>query len=345
MHFAVTDGSLTASEDITITVTSTNTPPVLAATGNQSVAEGSVLTFTLSATDADGDTLSYSATDIPAGVALNNSTGVFSWTPVYSQAGSYSVTFTVSDGNGGSAFGAVMITVTNVNQAPVLDSIGSKTVTINYVLTFTLTATDADGDTLTYSATNLPSGASLNASTGVFSWSPVDSQIGSYAVTFNVSDTNRASDQEVVSITVILGSEDVEPPYIDEINPDSDEVQVPLDANIAFHIKDKVKGVNINTLSLSVRREGDSAPVDIIVNGENQLSAYPNSVTIQGTPADYVISYDPPKTSVFQFRYEQVITVNISAGDLAKNSMGAYSYSFTTAMMLRGKNLKVGKRK
>ncbi|HBU07936.1 MAG TPA: hypothetical protein DEA99_01785, partial [Candidatus Omnitrophica bacterium] len=145
--------------------------------------------------------------------------------------------------------------------------------------------------------------------------------------------------------TVILGSEDVEPPYIDEINPDSDEVQVPLDANIAFHIKDKVKGVNINTLSLSVRREGDSAPVDIIVNGENQLSAYPNSVTIQGTPADYVISYDPPKTSVFQFRYEQVITVNISAGDLAKNSMGAYSYSFTTAMMLRGKNLKVGKRK
>ena len=116
-------------------------------------------------------------------------------------------------------------------------------------------------------------------------------------------------------------------------------------AKITFHIKDKNKGVDINTFSLSVRREGDSAPVDIILNGENQLSAYPNSVTIQGTPSDYVISYDPPKTNAYQFRYEQVITVNISANDLAENSMGAYSYSFTTAMMLRGKNLKVGKRK
>jgi len=322
-----------------------NTPPVLASIGNKSVAENSVLTFTVSATDTDGDTLTYSASSLPAGSSFNTSTGVFSWTPGLSQAGSYpGVRFAVTDGSLTDSED-ITITVTNTNRLPVLAAIGDKSIAEGAVLTFTLSASDADGDTLTYSATNLPIGASLNASTGVFSWSPVDSQIGSYAVTFNVVDANSASDQEVVSISVILGSEDVEPPYIDEINPDSDEVQVPLDANITFHIKDKNKGVDINTFSLSVRREGDSAPVDIILNGENQLSAYPNSVTIQGTPSDYVISYDPPKTNAYQFRYEQVITVNISANDLAENSMGAYSYSFTTAMMLRGKNLKVGKRK
>ncbi|MDO8748652.1 MAG: putative Ig domain-containing protein [Candidatus Omnitrophota bacterium] len=344
VRFTVTDGNLTDSEDITITVTNTNTPPVLAAIGNQSIAEGSVFTFTLSATDPDGNTLTYSASNLPTGAAFNASSRIFSWTPGYDQAGSCNLTFIVDDGNGGSDSEAVTITVTNVNQAPVLASIGSKTVTVNYVLTFTLTATDADGDTLTYSATNLLSGASLNASTGVFSWSPVDSQIGSYAVTFNVTDTNGALDSETITITVILESEDTQPPYVEGMNPDSDEVQVPLDANIIFHIKDKVKGVDINTLSLSVQREGDSAPTDIILNGENQLSAYPNSVTIQGTALDYVISYDSPKVNTCQFRYEQIITVNISASDLAGNGMGAYSYSFTTAMVLRGKNSKVSKK-
>ena len=345
VRFTVTDGNLSDSEDIAITVTNTNTPPVLAPIGAKSIAEGAVLTFTLSASDADGDSLTYSSSNLPTGATFNASTGVFSWTPGYDQAATYSgVRFSVSDGNLTDSED-IAITVTNTNRQPALAAIGNKAVVENSALTFTVTAADADGDSLTYSASGLPIGAAFNASTRTFSWTPGQNQAGSYAVTFYATDTNNALDSEIVTITVILESEDTQPPYVEGMNPDSDEVQVPLDANITFHIKDKNKGVDINTFSLSVQREGDSAPTDIVLNGENQLSAYPNSVTIQGTALDYVISYDPPKVSTYQFRYEQVVTVNISASDLAANSMGAYSYSFTTAMMLRGKNLKVGKRK
>ena len=177
--------------------------------------------------------------------------------------------------------------------------------------TLDLSGADTRIDVQKIEAGNLPSGAAFNASTGVFSWTPANGQTGTYTVTFTVIDTNSASDSETITITVTIGTNDTEPPYVEGLNPDSDEVQVPLDTNISFHIKDKAKGVALNTLSMSVRREGDSAPTDIILNGVNQLSAYPESVTIQGTPADYIISYAPPKAKAYKFKCEQIITVTI----------------------------------
>lgn len=77
---------------------SNNSAPVLAAIGNKSVNENSLLTFDVSATDADGDAISYSAQNKPSGATLDPQTGEFSWTPGYSQAGTYQVTFIASDG-------------------------------------------------------------------------------------------------------------------------------------------------------------------------------------------------------------------------------------------------------
>jgi hypothetical protein len=195
-----------ASETITITVTNTNRAPVLAAIGNKSVAENALLTFTISATDADGDTLTYSATGLPTGATFDAATRTFSWTPTYAQGGSYPVTFTATD-NGSpvqSASETITITVTNVNRAPVLTAIGDKTVAENALLTFIVTATDADGDTLTYSATGLPTGATFNPSTRIFNWTPTYAQSGSYPVTFTATDngTPVQSASETITITV-----------------------------------------------------------------------------------------------------------------------------------------------
>jgi hypothetical protein len=74
-------------------------PPVLNAIGNKNVNEGATLTFTLSASDADGDALTYSASNLPLGATFDPATRTFSWTPGYSQAGVYAnVHFQVSDG-------------------------------------------------------------------------------------------------------------------------------------------------------------------------------------------------------------------------------------------------------
>lgn len=91
-----------------------------------------------------------------------------------------------------------------VNHAPVLTSIGSKTVNENSILTFTINATDPDGNALTYSATGLPSGATFNASSRTFTWTPGTGTAGNYNVTFTVKDnaTPPMSASEKVAITV-----------------------------------------------------------------------------------------------------------------------------------------------
>jgi YD repeat-containing protein len=76
-----------------------NRPPMLGPIGSKSVNEGSALTFTVSGSDLDENPLALSATSLPAGATFDSTSRTFSWTPSYTQAGVYSVTFAVSDGN------------------------------------------------------------------------------------------------------------------------------------------------------------------------------------------------------------------------------------------------------
>ena len=75
-----------------------NSPPVFVPVGEKSVNVGSTLEFTVSATDSDGDQLTYSAEDLPVGASFDEQTLIFSWTPQQGQEGEYTVTFTVNDG-------------------------------------------------------------------------------------------------------------------------------------------------------------------------------------------------------------------------------------------------------
>ncbi len=91
----------------------------------------------------------------------------------------------------------------SANQAPVLDAIGNKTVNEGQLLEFTISATDPDGDPLTYSASNLPSGASFDPATRTFSWTPSYIQAGLYEdVYFEVTD-GTLTDSEDIDITVV----------------------------------------------------------------------------------------------------------------------------------------------
>ena len=57
--------------------------------GSKSVAEGATLTFTVTATDPNGDALTCSASNLPAGASFNPATQTFTWTPAYGQAGNF----------------------------------------------------------------------------------------------------------------------------------------------------------------------------------------------------------------------------------------------------------------
>ncbi|MGD8989474.1 MAG: DUF2341 domain-containing protein, partial [Syntrophobacterales bacterium] len=94
----------------------------------------------------------------------------------------------------------------STNNYPVLDLIGNKSVDEGQLLEFTISATDPDtGDTLTYSASNLPTGATFDPATQTFSWTPGVGDAGTYTnVTFRVDDdgTPPYFDDEGITITV-----------------------------------------------------------------------------------------------------------------------------------------------
>ena len=105
-YFAVTAYDTSGNEstpsnivDSSPVIIAINHPPVLAAIGSKTINEGTNLSFTLSATDPDGDSLTYSATGLPNGATFNAATRTFTWTPGNTQAGNYTVSFSVSDGS------------------------------------------------------------------------------------------------------------------------------------------------------------------------------------------------------------------------------------------------------
>jgi hypothetical protein len=99
IHFEVSNGEFTDSEDITVTVVDMEHPPELDLIGDKSVDEGQLITFTLNATDPDDNPLVYSASNLPPGAAFDPQTRAFSWIPGAAQFGVYpGIHFEVSDG-------------------------------------------------------------------------------------------------------------------------------------------------------------------------------------------------------------------------------------------------------
>jgi hypothetical protein len=113
------------------------------------------------------------------------------------------------------------------NTAPVLNAIGNQTAAAFVMLAFDVSALDAEGDALTYSATGLPVGATLDPNTGHFEWTPAPLDAGVHAVTFGVSD-GYASDSEAITITVSAGNN---PPVANPGGPYSGATGLPLAFN------------------------------------------------------------------------------------------------------------------
>lgn len=199
--FTATANGQSDSESITITVAHVDRAPELTSIGNKDVEENELLSFTISATDPDGDAVTYSAKNLPDGATFTPSTATFSWTPGYDSSGNYDNIEFVATANGLSDSENITITVGDYNRPPVLSSIGSQSVDEGDDLKITLSATDPEDNELTYSAENAPSDSSLNSTTGVFTWTPEDGDAGTYHVIFSVSD-GTSTDSENVTITV-----------------------------------------------------------------------------------------------------------------------------------------------
>ena len=111
------------------------------------------------------------------------------YTPAANYNGTDTFTYRANDGSLSSTVTTVTITINSVNDAPVLAAIGDKTVDEGTLLAFTATATELEGNPLTFSlGAGAPAGAAITAA-GAFTWTPTEAQgPGTYPVTVQVSD-------------------------------------------------------------------------------------------------------------------------------------------------------------
>ncbi|MRR34370.1 hypothetical protein EG829_06655, partial [bacterium] len=202
----VTDAKgLKATQSYSLRVRSTDYAPTVTNPGNQTSYEESAVSLQIKASDSNGDKIFYSATGLPAGLTINETTGLISGTIAAGAAAnsSYAVTVTATDTLKSSSTSFSWTVKTRMpNTAPVIASTPVTTATAGSAYTYDVNATDIDGDTLSYSLITAPSGMSINSSTGVISWTPTISQTGSNSVAVQVSDGNGGTDSQSFTVTV-----------------------------------------------------------------------------------------------------------------------------------------------
>jgi len=177
--------------------------PVLKPVGDKSTDEGNLLKFAISASDADGDPLTYSASNLPEGAHLADQT--FSWTPDYDQAGVYEgVRFQVSDGELTDSQD-ITIAVNNINLIPsaAIDSINPNPEAIEgELVSFSGHGEDSDGSVVAYDWSSNIDGSLSNSSS--FCTSALSA--GTHTISFRVKDNDSAWSEEVETLLTIVSA-------------------------------------------------------------------------------------------------------------------------------------------
>ncbi|WMW23231.1 putative Ig domain-containing protein [Methanolobus mangrovi] len=178
-----------------------DTAPEFTSISAKSVDEGQSLSFTVGATDADGDDLTYTATSLPSGASFDVATATFSWTPSEGDAGSYEAVFEVTDGYLTDTV-SVSIAVSQLNHVPMIslfepadNSVFEEGSTVNV----NVVATDEDGQSLSYVIKIDDSQVSIASS---YAWNLDYESAGTHTIEVIVSDDiDEISSSSTVTVT------------------------------------------------------------------------------------------------------------------------------------------------
>ncbi|MEE9398483.1 MAG: putative Ig domain-containing protein [Methylococcales bacterium] len=213
----------------------TNTAPQITQPISQNSREGDSIQLTIQASDADEDSLTYSASGLPTGLSINSNSGLISGVLASGSVGTYNVSVSVSDGQ--ASDGATIswiVTAVASNQPPEVMSVVDQSNQEGDTPNLGIDATDPDGDVLSYSASGLPGGLSIDGSSGLISGTLSNSSAGTHSVTVTVSDgqvSRNTSFDWVITVVPVNN-----PPQI--TNPGDQNNQVGEIANISIEASD-----------------------------------------------------------------------------------------------------------
>ncbi len=210
--FVANDGKADSpAATVTLVVTPINDAPVLTVPTAQTVNEGQLLSFTVSAADPDaGQIVAITATGLPEGATFTSATQVgsmqFRWTPSFTQSGTYTVSFKATD-NATPALSDTKEVKIMVNDVSTLTVPPAQTVNELQQLVFDVSANPGTTGPVTITVSGVPAGASVGSpaiNNTQFKWTPDITQAGTYTVFFQatINAPSPITETKSVQITV-----------------------------------------------------------------------------------------------------------------------------------------------
>ncbi|TLY54164.1 MAG: hypothetical protein E6K50_04725 [Gammaproteobacteria bacterium] len=298
---AVSDGTSTAAlPAFSIQVQSPpDHAPVIGGTPSTNVVAGASYSFTPTAGDPDGDTLTFSIANQPSWATFGSRTGQLSGTPTKTNVGTFSsIVISVNDGTLTAALPAFSIQVQPPpDHAPVIGGTPSTNVVVGASYSFTPTASDPDGDTLTFSVANRPSWASFSNTTGQLSGTATTGNVGIFSgIVISVSDGTLTASLPAFAIAVSAPVNP--PPTISGIPATS------ANAGTAYTFTPTASDPNGNALTFSIQ----NAPSWASFNTQSgNLSGTPGS-SDAGTYSNIIISVSDGTSSASLSAFSIIVT-------------------------------------
>ncbi len=211
--FRIVATDLSGAEDVETHALSVAAPdnyaPEITSTPVTSVLAGDAYYYAVTATDEDGDALTYTLSNAPDGMTIDSGTGEVEWSPVFDQVGQHPVEVTVVDARNASTHQTFSVEVTDPNAGnapPTITSVPSGVAVAGNVFTYQVEATDPDGDDLSYRLERAIPAMTLDDA-GLFEWLPEASQEGeTFVVDIIVEDGRGGSATQTLTLPVNAGA-------------------------------------------------------------------------------------------------------------------------------------------
>lgn len=191
--------------------TASNKAPVVSGSPATAVPAGFPYVFKPSATDPEGDPLTFSIAGKPAWAEFVPATGELRGVPSEADLGETpAISITVSDGSASTTLGPFRVAVNRSSTAtmagtrpPVIGGTPPTTVAAGSAYTFQATASDPDGDKLTFGARNLPAWLGINTANGALTGTPSAAHVGIYN-NIQISVTDGLSTASLAPFTITV---------------------------------------------------------------------------------------------------------------------------------------------
>lgn len=245
LNYTVSDGNGgTDSASVSVTVNAVNDAPVTNPDSGTVNEDSSVTIDVLTNdTDVDGDALSITNATSPNGSVTFSGNNI-TFTPTADFNGATTVTYTISDGAGGTASGTVTINASNINDAPVASDDSATTNEDTAVVVNVLANdTDIDNDALSVSSVSATNGSAVVNGDGNVVFTPAADYNGSATVAYTVTDGNGGSDNASVSVSIAAVNDN---PIA---NPDTASVNE--DESVSINVLANDTDVDGDTLSVA----------------------------------------------------------------------------------------------